>query len=424
VLGCFQHVAVTVDTDALDGTPEPTARIYYNGFEATDPNATTILSDFNADPSTASMYVGKTKNGVYPLQGHVDEVMIFYDVLSEQQIRDAAGILQPAPAPPELPFPIPRLNFAPYVDGGPPQCVPAEKSWALLNTVAPYTEWVRTFSARSGLELIPLMARELDLGVAMGVFLNEDNVNNQIQIDNLILKASEGAVDIAVVGNEILLDEKLILYPLCSSADDEVANLICYVQQVRDDLVAAGLGDVLVTTVEPFNMLFDEEGNALHADLIEALDVVFVNIYPFHEGIHINDALEGLAASYQAAVDGVSDLGDAKPVYISETGWPSFGKPEENPKGDAVASFRNAWRYLRETTGWSNREGVPVFFFEAFDEDWKAPPEYARHWGVWNADGEPKFVLPVPALSVAGLICVGFAVAVAGALLMRRRGNS
>ena len=68
-----------------------------------------------------------------------------------------------------------------------------------------------------------------------------------------------------------------------------------------------------------------------------------------------------------------------------ETGWPSGG----DVNGDAVPGPENAARYLADFMSWSEARGVDYFYFEAFDEPWKAQREgsVGANWGIWDNDG-------------------------------------
>jgi exo-beta-1,3-glucanase (GH17 family) len=49
---------------------------------------------------------------------------------------------------------------------------------------------------------------------------------------------------------------------------------------------------------------------------------------------------------------------------------------------------------------WAEKEQVLVFYFEAFDENWKGsndPLEPEKHWGLYRADRTPKLALAVSA---------------------------
>jgi len=198
------------------------------------------------------------------------------------------------------------LCFGPYVDGqAPPDSVSVEqiRERLAIITQKPHTQWIRTHSATNGLENIPAEANSLDLKVAMGTWIRDDK---EAEINNLVAKAQLGLVDIAVVGNEEL-------YAGASTVNELISDL----NDVRQRLDDANCTDIPVTTPEPFDTLFaiDEGGNCTvrHPQLINAMDVVLVNIYPFHKGVHIDIALAYLVQRYQCAVDAI---GPSKPVII------------------------------------------------------------------------------------------------------------
>jgi hypothetical protein len=52
---------------------------------------------------------------------------------------------------------------------------------------------------------------------------------------------------------------------------------------------------------------------------------------------------------------------------------------------------------------WSRKAGIPVFWFEAFDEPWKGssdPLEPEKHWGLYTVDRQPKPVCTMPNASM------------------------
>jgi exo-beta-1,3-glucanase (GH17 family) len=79
-------------------------------------------------------------------------------------------------------------------------------------------------------------------------------------------------------------------------------------------------------------------------------------------------------------------------VVISETGWPSHGAPN----GCAVPSLDNQRRFLTELLCQAHQAKINLFYFEAFDESWKAPPEVESHWGVFSANRSPKHSFTPP----------------------------
>ena len=79
---------------------------------------------------------------------------------------------------------------------------------------------------------------------------------------------------------------------------------------------------------------------------------------------------------------------------IGEAGWSTYA--EDNLILPRVANERNQVRYHEELAGWAKENGVTVFFFEAFDENWKGgdhPAEVEKHWGLFRADRSPKLAM-------------------------------
>lgn len=276
------------------------------------------------------------------------------------------------------------LCFSPYKDGnGPPDYVPVEQIRERLEIVAPYTEWVRSYSATNGLEEIPFEARKLGLKVAMGTWLRD---SYEAEIDNLVTKAQAGFVDIAVVGNEELISQAF-----------DANELIDIISDVRQRFQEANCpNDILVGIAEPFGTwanrqagsLFKRDANGVlvNGEVIESVDIVLLNIYPFFEDVHIRDAEAKLDEMYREAVAAVHEVDANMKVVISESGWPTEGKDW----GVAKSSPANAARYFYQAQCWAARNDVKMFYFAAFDEQWKPPPEYEAHWGIWDSNGVIK----------------------------------
>ena len=81
---------------------------------------------------------------------------------------------------------------------------------------------------------------------------------------------------------------------------------------------------------------------------------------------------------------------NGKKVIISETGWPNLG----TAFGGAVPSVENAIKYFINTYQWAEQEGIEIFYFSSFDETWKVDKEgdVGEYWGLWDKDGNLKYV--------------------------------
>ena len=258
------------------------------------------------------------------------------------------------------------LCFSPYVEGQRTGDLLSEAQISRrVNIVAPRTQWVRSFSCTEGHEQIPRLARAKGLRTMVGAWIGPDRARNEREIQALVGLAQAGVVDIATVGNEVLLRNEL-----------PEAALLGYVRRVKALLPA----HVPVGCVEAYGDLLDRPA------LIAACDVLLPNCYPFWEGADIAQAqhhLQQMFALVQQAAGG-------KRVIVTETGWPGQGQTVSA----AVPSPENAMRYFIDAQDWARRAGVELFYFSSFDEPWKLGQEGAvgARWGLWDKDERLKYL--------------------------------
>jgi GPH family glycoside/pentoside/hexuronide:cation symporter len=258
------------------------------------------------------------------------------------------------------------LCFSAYTEGqGAGDVLAPSQVRRRVGLVAPHTRWLRSFACTEGHELIPTVAREHGVKTMVGAWISQDRERNEREIHGLVTLAKAGLVDIAVVGNEVLLREEL-----------PEAELLAYIQRVK----AAVPEDVRVGCVDAYYLFLERPA------LTAACDVLLPNCYPFWEGADI-----GWAAYYLRRMHAlVQAAGGEKPVIVAETGWPGQGQPV----GKAVPSAENAMRYFVDVQQWARREGVKLFHFSSFDEPWKLQQEgeVGTQWGLWDKDERPKYL--------------------------------
>ncbi|MBL7848827.1 MAG: MFS transporter [Cyclobacteriaceae bacterium] len=256
------------------------------------------------------------------------------------------------------------ICFSPYMEGqNIGDKLTEEQIKRRMKLIAPHTTWVRSFSCTDGNEFIPKTAREHGLKTMVGAWIDKDRANNEKEIEALISLAQQGHVDIAVVGNEVLLRNEL--------TEEEVLQ---YVRQVKK-----ALPNIPVGYVDAYYQFRDRPA------LVAACDLVLANCYPFWEGCRIEQASAYLKQMYsvtQAAAHG-------KRVIITETGWPDQGTTNYG----AQPSEDNAMRYFINTQHWAKQENVEMFYFSSFDESWKVRHEgdVGQRWGLWDKNENLKY---------------------------------
>ena len=256
------------------------------------------------------------------------------------------------------------LCFSPYLEG---QNIGDQLSETQISqrmdVIAPYTQWVRSFSCTEGNEHTPKIAHDKDLKTMVGAWISGDKDQNEKEINALINLAKSGLVDIAVVGNETLMREEL--------TENELLEYIHRVKQA--------IPGVPVTYVDAYYQFIERP------QLIDACDVILVNCYPFWEGCSIEQSATYLKQMYAVT----QKAANGKQVIISETGWPNQGESTK----DAQPSEINAMKYFINTTNWAQQNEVPLFYFSSFDESWKVHHEgdVGARWGLWDTNEDLKF---------------------------------
>jgi len=256
------------------------------------------------------------------------------------------------------------ICFSPYEEGQKPgDPISEEQIRRRMEILQPHTQWIRSFSCTEGNEAIPRIAREYGIKTMAGAWLGDDPDINEQEVANLIDLAQSGYVDIAAVGNEVMLRGDL--------SEDE---LLGFLRQVKE-----AVPDLPVAYVDAYYE-FEERPR-----ISEACDLILANLYPFWEGCDLNYSLLYIKDMYRRAMN----AGKGKKVIIAETGWPSQGSAVQG----AIPSYENYLKYFLNIQKWALEEDLEVFYFSSFDEAWKvgAEGDVGAYWGLWDAEEELKF---------------------------------
>ncbi len=123
--------------------------------------------------------------------------------------------------------------------------------------------------------------------------------------------------------------------------------------------------------------------------LVEVIDFISIHTYPVWEYKHIHEAVEYTIANYETVAKQFPNT----PIVITEAGWAT------NSHGVGIHSEHvneeNQKLYYEDLMDWATKNEILIYFFEAFDEQWKGstdPMEPEKHWGLFKRDRTPKLV--------------------------------
>lgn len=223
-------------------------------------------------------------------------------------------------------------------------------------------------------------------------------------------------VKIIAVGNEAMVHWQWEYYV-------EPGIILKWVEHLQDLKSEGELPkDLWITSSDNFAS-WGGGGSEYHKEdlnkLINAVDYISMHTYPMHD-THYNPEFWGVredetalsdaekieaamqrslnyaVSQYESVVDYMQSIGVDKPVHIGETGWATVSNGHYGDAGSRATDEFKMARYHDLIREWSDKEKVSVFYFEAFDEQWKDaqnPLGSENHFGLINLQSEAKYVL-------------------------------
>jgi exo-beta-1,3-glucanase (GH17 family)/cellulose synthase/poly-beta-1,6-N-acetylglucosamine synthase-like glycosyltransferase len=254
------------------------------------------------------------------------------------------------------------VSYSPPTDPESNEAPSPEQIRAELKALAPYTKAIRTYSATHGAELVPPIAAEFGLKVAVGAWIGKDKDRNELEIRNALdLARRYGNVNAIYVGNEAVLTNQI-------SAD----ALIEMIRKVKRS------SPVPVTTGESWDIWVK------YPKLVSAVDFIAAHILPYWGGEEAAHVVDRTIEHY----DYVRRLNPGKHVVIAEFGWPSAGP---NFRGADPGRIDQAV-ILRDFVARAEAYGIDYNIIEGMDRPWKTMEGgVGPYWGLLDASGHPKF---------------------------------
>jgi exo-beta-1,3-glucanase (GH17 family) len=153
--------------------------------------------------------------------------------------------------------------------------------------------------------------------------------------------------------------------------------------------------------------------------LYREVDYISMHTYPMHD-THYNPQFWGVRDSelettdlekieaamlrsrdyaikqYNSVVAYMKSLGVDKPVHIGESGWATESNEFYGPDGARAIDEYKAGRYHQLMREWTDQNNISLFYFQAFDEQWKDaanPGGSENHFGLIDLQGHAKYAI-------------------------------
>ncbi|KAF0725419.1 hypothetical protein Ae201684P_013637 [Aphanomyces euteiches] len=274
-------------------------------------------------------------------------------------------------------------------DWDPNRCKTQSQVNADMQTIATVTSRVRIYSladCNQG-KMVLSAAKLAGLQVWLGIWVTNDAISLTNELDALDNMVTAKLIDSTVIGLHVGSEN---LY----RKDITVDKAINYYASVKSYLSLKNF---------TFPVSITDVGDVLlqYPRVVQAVDIVMANQFPFWENASISMAIGKFESKYTSLVGAAQ----GKEVWIGETGWASSGT-----NGNASAATpENQATYVANFAAFAISRQLKYFYFAAFDEDWKIAQEgvadtVEAHFGIFDKTGQlkPKLVglsLPPPTSS-------------------------
>lgn len=247
---------------------------------------------------------------------------------------------------------------------------------------------------------------------------NVESERNAIEIEEAVRLTNEypDIIKIIAVGNEAMVKWAAAYYV-------EPAIILKWVNHLQKLKKEQKLPASLWITSSDNFASWGGGGNEYHVEdlkqLIKAVDYISMHTYPMHD-THYHPVFWGVLESekqlsdkqkidaamirsrdyainqYRNVSNYMKSLGVNKPIAIGETGWASLASELYGNSGSKATDEYKSAQFYKLMREWSNKEGLSLFYFEAFDEQWKDsgnPQGSENHFGLINLKGQAKYAL-------------------------------
>lgn len=256
-----------------------------------------------------------------------------------------------------------------------------------FNAVRLYTN-VQAYSKDDPIQAFEA-AIETKTKILLGVWASgTDNIDNELSaLKKAISKYGKPFTDLVIgmsIGSEDLYrnSETGAKNEAGIGADPDV--LLKFINDYKKSVAGTALASVPVGHVDTWDVYV----NGTNKKVIDALDWVGVDEYPYYESGKGNN-IKNSGQLFDRAFDAVKAAVGSKPVWVTETGWPSSGPTWD----EAEASVENAKYYWNEIGCRKLFNKVPTFWYNLRDSN---PDNKMKFQITNNLSTKPLFDLTCP----------------------------
>jgi len=256
-----------------------------------------------------------------------------------------------------------------------------------FNSVRLYTN-IQAYSKDDPIEAFEA-AVETKTSMLLGVWTSgTDNIDKEISaLKKAVSKYGSKFTDLVIgisIGSEDLYRNSATGVKNEAGVGAQPETIVGFIKDFKKAFDGNPLSKVPVGHVDTW----DVWGNATNKPVLDAVDWIGVDEYPYYENDKGND-IKNAGHLFDKAYDATIAAAGGKPVWVTETGWPYTGKKWDQ----AVASVENAKYYWDEVGCRKLFNKTPTFWYTLRDSN----PDNTMKFAITdNLSTKPRFNLTCP----------------------------
>ncbi|KAF9528383.1 glycoside hydrolase family 17 protein [Crepidotus variabilis] len=257
-----------------------------------------------------------------------------------------------------------------------------------IQLLSQLTSRIRLYAAdcdQSALVLEAIKRTKVDMQVYLGNFVVATDDSAYTRQKATIKAAIEkyGTKNIAgvTVGNEFMLN--YVLDNNLKTPDDPGAAAGATLLKSKISDTRQMLSDMNLDKTIPVGT--SDAGSYFNTEVLKSVDYALSNVHPWFANQTVQNGASWTRNFFdETNVQPAALLSNKPKMYIAETGWPTKSLDAGNANnGGSDASEANLQVFLNTFVCKANTDGVPYFFFEFLDEEWKEK-KYGGVEGFWG----------------------------------------
>ncbi len=256
-----------------------------------------------------------------------------------------------------------------------------------FNAVRLYTN-IQAYSTSDPIQAFEA-AIETNTSILLGIWTSgTTSIDNEVKaLQTAVTQYGQSFVDLVIgisIGSEDLYRNSVTGVANKAGVGNQPDAIVGFISTFKKAFASTALASIPVGHVDTW----DVWGNATNKPVLDAIDWIGVDEYPYYENGKGN-TIGNAASLFDTAFNATLAAANGKPVWVTETGWPTTG-----PNWDqAVPSVDNAKKYWDNIGCRRLFNKVPTFWYNLRDSN---PANTAKFAITQNLSTNPAFNLTCP----------------------------